>query len=282
MKKYNVYDLKVIKIGSGDNIYNLICNYDEFTDTYVEIFTNEKIKISDRTSIVPLSSYYYSLVEKWDYVSRKPLLVNKRDLLKKYIDINCCNHIQQDEDQNFKKETSVPLTVDEILEKATLEFFPGEGIWYSCCFRKPDTLDMINLPCHLRDSDWLAKMLQKNQNLSNISYRKILKFVKSSAFFNKKRHDYELEIVKFQINWMRNGGDGFISDTKYGGDFCFFTPVCDLGFRKGVVDTLSEIGINRDVIEEGLEKMLIYGEKNSWKKHLEMNMIQHFYFQLEI
>ena len=49
MKKYSVYALKVVKVGNGDNNRYLICKYNELTDTYIEILTNEKFKISGKS-----------------------------------------------------------------------------------------------------------------------------------------------------------------------------------------------------------------------------------------
>ena len=63
-------------------------------------------------------------------------------------------------------------------------------------------------------------------------------------------------IIRWQspIEWIKNGGENWICDDELGGEFTLLSPVCDLGFRKGVVDTLLEIGMDKDVIEEGLEK----------------------------
>lgn len=35
---------------------------------------------------------------------------------------------------------------------------------------------------------------------------------------------------------------------------CFISPICDLCFRKGIVDTLFKIGLDIETIEEGIEK----------------------------
>lgn len=113
---------------------------------------------------------------------------------------------------------------------------------------------MAYLPCHLRDNVWLAKMLKQSQKLYHVSNSRILEFVESSQFFQEKRHEYEQKIVSWQIDWMRKGGENWITDENYGGDFVLHTALCDLGFRKGVVDTLTEIGMSKDAIEEGIEK----------------------------
>lgn len=146
------------------------------------------------------------------------------------------------------------LVNNKTLEEATPEFFPTTGHWVSSCFRKDKDLLIGNLPCHLRDNKWLASMFQKDQELYHYTIDEILDFVKKSKLFQEKRHEYELEIVKWQIDFIANHGEGWLCDEKYGGDVVYLTPVCDLGVRKGVVDTLVAIGMDREVIEEGIEK----------------------------
>jgi len=160
---------------------------------------------------------------------------------------------------DIKEESQETLETDKIvnnktLEEATLDFFPKTGHWVSSCFRKEKELTMGNLPCHLRNNKWLAKMLQKNQELYHYTIDEILDFVNNSDLFQEKRHEYELKIVKWQINFIVNHGEGWICDDNYGGDIVYLTPVCDLGVRKGVVDTLVAIGMDIEVIEEGIEK----------------------------
>lgn len=36
------------------------------------------------------------------------------------------------------------------------------------------------------------------------------------------------------------------------GEFIHFSPLCDIGFRKGIVDTLESIGMADETIEEGI------------------------------
>lgn len=174
--------------------------------------------------------------------------------------------ITKSKEQEVKEVSEIKLNITEFLEKATNDFFPKKGDWYSNCFERSKELYMSNLPCNLRDNKWLAKMLQKNQNLYRINYYDILDFVSNSKYFNDARHNYELEIVKWQIDFIRLGGEGWICDDNYGGDAMMFCSVCDLGFRKGVLDTLLAIGMNQEVIEEGLEKYA-----NMWRnKYMSM------------
>lgn len=155
---------------------------------------------------------------------------------------------------------------DKTLEEAIIDFFPKEGNWYSSCFKKSKELNMKNLPCNLRDNKWLAQMLQKQQQLCYYTFDEILDFVNNSTLFQEKRHEYELEIVKWQINFIANHGEGWLCDEKYGGEFVYLTPVCDLGVRKGVVDTLLAIGMENEVIEEGIEKFSYMWRDNFMKK----------------
>jgi len=87
MKKYSVYSLYVVKIQNDKDTHCFICKLNELTDTYVEIFTNEKIKVVNNSSVEPLSNYY-SILEQCNYKTGKPLMLSKKDLLRKYITIN--------------------------------------------------------------------------------------------------------------------------------------------------------------------------------------------------
>ena len=142
----------------------------------------------------------------------------------------------------------------ELLEVATLNFFPKEGIWSSSCFERSRTLDKKNLPCHLRNNFWLALMFRKDQKLFKINFTKIVYFVMKSDLFQEKCREYEQEIVKFQIDWILRGNEGWVVTPEYGGCLSLQAPLCDKAFRKGVVDTLLKIGMNEDAIEEGIEK----------------------------
>lgn len=144
--------------------------------------------------------------------------------------------------------------VEGVLEKSVLNFFPKSGEWYSNCFKKSNDINMNNLPCHLRDSRWLALMFRENQKLFMFTPSYLQEYIEKSDFFNEARHNYELEIVKWQINYMALGGEGWIIDESLGGDFFLFSPTADIAFRKGIVDTLTRIGMDEDVIEEGIEK----------------------------
>lgn len=50
MKRYNIYDLYLVESSKNDNIYYLICKYNDFKDSYIEVLTDEK-NISNK--------YYY-------------------------------------------------------------------------------------------------------------------------------------------------------------------------------------------------------------------------------
>lgn len=144
--------------------------------------------------------------------------------------------------------------VNNILDAATTKFFPKTGRWYSSCFSRPSEFHMDNLPCHLRDEKWLAQMLRYQQNIYNVNFEQILEYVRTSDFFDKRRQTYEKRIVKWQINYMINGGEGWIVDSMYGGDFSTMEDKCESQFRKGVITTLTTIGLDREVIKICLEE----------------------------
>ena len=91
MKKYNIFELSVVKYNRGNDTYNyFICKHNPIFDVYVEIFTKEKMKIEDKSLVEPLSNYY-SVLAVFNYKKRLPLMLNEKDLFEKYNDINDIN-----------------------------------------------------------------------------------------------------------------------------------------------------------------------------------------------
>lgn len=146
------------------------------------------------------------------------------------------------------------MKTKEFLDKTLEDFFPQQGVWYSNCFSKLKTLEENNLPCHIRDNNWLADFIIKKYNLDLKEKDAVLNYIVTSEQFNKLRYEYEQRIVSWQIDWMCNGGENWIVDTELGGELYLFSTKCDYAFRKCIVDTLLAIGMNRDAIEEGIEK----------------------------
>jgi len=83
MKKYSVFNLYVITI----NNQKFICEPVIYGEEYREIFTRMKITLNEKFKVEILSDYY-SLLERINYSSGKPLMLSKEDILRKYIDIN--------------------------------------------------------------------------------------------------------------------------------------------------------------------------------------------------
>ena len=82
MKSYSVFSLYVVKKGE----HKFICKKSS-SDTYIEFFTKEKIKIENIEQIESLSDYY-PIIGVMDYKNYKPLMLNKNEILNKYIEIN--------------------------------------------------------------------------------------------------------------------------------------------------------------------------------------------------
>ena len=153
------------------------------------------------------------------------------------------------------KIVSPEVDLEEYLnKKVTNEFFPDTGRWYMSCFKQPKELSIDYLPCHLDDEKWLVKMLMKFCNLPQEKYKEVLNYVRTSDVFYHKKKEYGLRVVKWQISFINNGGEDYVLKDQHGGDFWQVSENCDKSFRWAVIDTLEAIGMNRNLIEEGLEK----------------------------
>lgn len=140
--------------------------------------------------------------------------------------------------------------LNTILTNTINNFFPTTGVWYLDCFWRPNEI----LQSNLRNNKLLAKKILHEANLAPEYYNRVLDFINSSDLFKQKVHEYEQTIVKWQIQCIDGGGENWIIDEDLGGDCCLMMPYCDIAFRKSVVDTLVAIGMNKEAIEEGLEK----------------------------
>ena len=246
MKKYaDVHDLFVVEQKKIDDSKKYLICYRNHKNQYIEILTDEKLEnVSDNK--VKVLYNYHELLAPYGFKLGYALKLTVKEILELYVALNVEIYTQSQE----KNEDEI----ESILNQATENFFPKDGHWYGSCFRRPKDVSMINLPCHLRDDAWLAQMFYKNQELNQLSRKRVFEYVQMSPVFKEARHNYELKIVKWQIEWIMGHGENWICDEDYGGDFVYLTPVVDLGVRKGVVDTLIKIGMDKDVIEEGIEK----------------------------
>ena len=109
MKKYSVHSLYVVEVQNDNDTYYLICKHNELNDTYIEIFTNEKIKITNNSSVESLSNYY-PLLAQYNYTTGKPLMLDKKELLRSYIMINDESSLISQSDNNTSE-------ANRILEK---------------------------------------------------------------------------------------------------------------------------------------------------------------------
>ncbi len=164
--------------------------------------------------------------------------------------------IENNEKEKYPTLSSDKLKIktQEFLDKILVDFFPKDGCWESNCFKKSQIVAEENLPCHLRNNDWLSDLILKKYNLYSLGKEIVIEYLNNSENFNKLRYEYEQKIVSWQIDWMRNDGENWITDGNLGEDLYMFSSKCDYAFRKGIVDTLLAIGIDIDAIEEGIEK----------------------------
>jgi len=148
-------------------------------------------------------------------------------------------------------------TINATLNEEIKNFFPKTGLWMSYCFQRASDVYRGYLPCHLRDYEWMSKLLHKELKAKNIfiSQKAIKEFMDNSKEFEELRHNYELEIIRWQINWIKGGGEGWIMPEGVSELSMIFHPEDDDKiFRNGVLLTLAEIGMNIEVVQEGIEK----------------------------
>lgn len=256
--KTSVFNLKVVKTIINGNEHYLICKRVLDSYTFVEVLTGRKIMVENLEDVEPLCNYYPVLAVA-NYKTGKPLFLDKKAILSKCLEINVNkakrkleNTYEENKNRNNIVDSTAKrvkyLTTKERIEEAAKNFFPKSGSWSASEFRKsPDSLIQ-----HLRDEKWLAKELQ-SRYLEDIDYPTILEYVNTEEF-TKLRDEYEQRIVKWQIEWMKSGGEGWLVPEGYGEDFALYYGTCDIAFRKGVVLTLTAINMNVEAIEEGIEK----------------------------
>ncbi len=164
--------------------------------------------------------------------------------------------------------------VNAILEEEIKTFFPDQGCWSSDCFRQSNEVNYENLPCHLRNNSWLSSLLKDVMDRKGIHMPRhtIKNFIDNSKDFEKLRHAYELRIVEWQINWIKNDGENWIFPEGYDELALSLSEDVDIIIRGGVSRTLQAIGMNKDVIEEGLEKFA-----DSWRHAAMLIGFEHLY-----
>ena len=88
MKKYSVFSLYVVQVGTGKRAHYFICEQQIlFSNTYIEIFTKQKIKLDNEVFVKRLSDFY-SILERCNFSTGEVLMLTKKQLLLKYIEIN--------------------------------------------------------------------------------------------------------------------------------------------------------------------------------------------------
>jgi len=163
---------------------------------------------------------------------------------------------QQEETKNSSSKQQKSALFTRLLEEEIKEFFPNSGHWYSTCFRKPREVSYCNLPCHLRDNAWMSVLLQSNLAKKGIiiPLRTIKNFMDTSENFEKLRHEHELRIVEWQIGWIVGGGENWLLPDGYSELSLLCSDRVENIYRGGVKKTLRAIGMDDEVIEEGLER----------------------------
>lgn len=150
-------------------------------------------------------------------------------------------------------------SLNMLLEIATIQFFSKDIHLKEANFKNIDELVLDNLPYNIDNDEWLAKMLRKYHNLSHISLEIILNYVKEAIFFTKERRNYKLRVVEAQIKKM-------LFNSVVESNELAYSINCDLIFRKKLITELRKMGIEEDIIEEGIEKNAVWWRETLMKR----------------
>ena len=123
MKKYNVFNLYVVEKDNHNFICEKLIDYE-----YKEILTKEKFVLQKNDKVKPLTKYY-SILEVATYRVGKildPLMLTKKDILIKYIEIN--EKVVDKKTGDFIKNQQEELEGLKILAKECPELAKKEAI----------------------------------------------------------------------------------------------------------------------------------------------------------
>ncbi len=163
-----------------------------------------------------------------------------------------------------------------VLDQATISLFSSEPIDDYKAFDY-NTLTKPNIPYNIKDKVWLTKMLQLELFEANlkVSPSVISNYVKHSIFFEQKLKDYQLKVVAWQIRHIKNGGKDWLIPKGYETNW-ILQPDCDKIFRKGLVNTLKKLGVDKTIIEKGIEC-----NAELWKDYFMGKAFENYYGHLE-
>lgn len=146
--------------------------------------------------------------------------------------------------------------IEQTLDTHIKSFFPDNGLYSESCLYKGKKLTKEFLPCNLRNSDWLAKMYQIELKQKGISVplSAVKNYIETSKMFNMLRHEYQLKIIYSQLDWHGGNINNLTLPSKYMNIDLYLNKDVDEVFREAVVATLSVVGLDLEVIEQGIEK----------------------------
>ena len=157
MKKYNIYKLSVVKVREGHNNNYLICEQDYIQDVYIEIFTKEKIRVSNK-DLVERFAKYYSLLDVNNLSREDFCMINEQQLLRKYISINNYKNLTTYKADNYLEKQKQYL---EILKKLAIDNpdLAKEIFQKSLVNTRLDSADNFVFPCKESQDDNIKKYI---------------------------------------------------------------------------------------------------------------------------
>ena len=153
------------------------------------------------------------------------------------------------------------------LDNCINDFFPSTGEWNISDIDGSNVLDENRFPFNLNNEEWLVAMLIKHIVKKDIDLGTddfytlvasgldaILSYVRESSKFAAKKHDYALKLVEHQIDYMIDPDSDWCGDKGTDYAMIFFSKYYYIDFRDCIVRSLDAIGIDKSIIEEGIEK----------------------------
>lgn len=154
-----------------------------------------------------------------------------------------------------------------IFERIAKRFFGGCISVSDVCYKHPAGIKKEYLPCHLEDAEWLKKMLAQelksmefevsrkdgkvtyfSSYLKPLDISRFSERVVNSEEFGMYLYTYEQRLVKAMIASEINN-----TQSKVNGNDYRYLEDCDIRFRNNVFSNLIALGMNPEMIEEGLE-----------------------------
>ena len=146
--------------------------------------------------------------------------------------------------------------------------------------KKTEELSYLQIPYHLHENKWMTNFIMNELSIDKKDakeYKKIYNYIKNSRYYEKLVYNLELNTI---INYIERKYE-YLDINSY---FDFNGLDIDIHFRKLIVNELTKLGFDKDVIEEGLERTAFDSTneliKESWRTKLIRKEFYHRFYNV--